>query len=101
MLIGADSLPFFLHIRCKLKDLKVENVSLMLGVVHTNTGFGFGFGFDLVLVLVLVGGFDGDDGNNDDDSLEDPDSVACAFPLPAFNGTAKNFILVGCGCGCG
>lgn len=32
---------------------------------------------------------------NNDDSLEDPDSVPCAFPLPAFNGTA-NFFLVGC-----
>ncbi|KAF3960265.1 hypothetical protein CMV_015004 [Castanea mollissima] len=32
---------------------------------------------------------------NNDDSFEDPDSVPCAFPLPAFNGTA-NFFLVGC-----
>lgn len=47
---------------------------------------------DDVLLLLLLS--DLNLGNNDD-SLEDPDSVPCAFPLPAFNGTA-NFFLVGC-----
>lgn len=45
----------------------------------------------VLLLLLLLSGLNL--GNNDD-SFEDPDSVPCAFPLPAFNGTA-NFFLVG------
>lgn len=90
-------------------------------ILHTNVGDGTGFdggsgvgnrrmpvddsdflfvatvNIGLLLLLLLHAlnlelGFDGDD---DDDSFEDPDSDPCAFPLPAFKGAAR-FFLVGC-----
>lgn len=114
-----------MEVELKLK-LKIKSESASLGFVvvrmslglHTKTVDDFGSGIDGNGKLGLDAVDDGDDflfvvmenldgvllllllsdlnlGNNDD-SFEDPDSVPCAFPLPAFNGTA-NFFLVGCG----
>ena len=108
------------ELKLKLK-IKSESVSLGFVVVRvslglrTKTADDFGSGIDGGIAGNGKLGLDGDDflfvvmenldgvvlllsdlnlGNNDD-SFEDPDSVPCAFPLPAFNGTA-NFFLVGC-----
>ena len=112
-----------MELKLKLK-IKSEIVSLGFVVVrvslglHTKTVDDFGSGIDGGIAgngKLGLDAVDGDDflfvvmenldgvvlllsdlnlGNNDD-SFEDPDSVPCAFPLPAFNGTA-NFFLVGC-----